>query len=510
MRRALTILMCLGISLIGYKAMVGPLLGQVLNSDSQPTRGELEAAKIQDKQAKAIIDRHRQELLKVPGVNAVAPVPINGKLFIEVFIYTNAKGERPTSLPSEIAALPPAVEGLPLDIKPVYVLPPPSGVIVLQPGGKKEQLDACPSEYRETKSYGWRFCIHEAHPEPIPGPLMSPPINGIPYETALEIMTRHQAELSALPGVHGVGMGANGIYIEADNPSILPKEIEGLPLEVHPWRGPGKTTNHSRSSSLRPVGGALGIAVGSSSSSVGGTLAAAAFDCGIWLIFPAHVIPGCNSSPPCSSALSGCENRYASTNRLLFQPSGATAKIGEVVRWTPIVENGDSLDAAAAWLDSDINQGNSSVCVDRRIENWGNWTGEEMIPVVGSGVLISSSRTRPSGTSHIFAGSVQATEWREPNIDVGCITVCTPNYNCPAANFIRQIYLTTSETIINGDSGSPIITGDGKIVGMFTWQAPGGTVNRGGGPMARHIRTTLGFSKWYGTTTFPNHSQVCQ
>jgi len=117
------------------------------------------------------------------------------------------------------------------------VLPPPSGVIVLKPGGVREQAKSCPPEYREKKVKGnWRFCVDPLHPEPIP-PLMIPPMAGIPYEEALQILERHRAELLALPGVYVVGMGEKGIYVETDDPAVLPKEIEGLPLQIEPHKG---------------------------------------------------------------------------------------------------------------------------------------------------------------------------------------------------------------------------------------------------------------------------------
>ena len=59
------------------------------------------------------------------------------------------------------------------------------------------------------------------------------PIAGIPPEQAYKILDRNRDRLMALPGVKSVGMGANGIYVTATNPSILPKEVEGLRIEAH-------------------------------------------------------------------------------------------------------------------------------------------------------------------------------------------------------------------------------------------------------------------------------------
>ena len=121
------------------------------------------------------------------------------------------------------------------------------------------------------------------------------PIAGIPYEEAFKIMKRHQAELMALPGVGAVGMGGEGIYIEADDPSVLPKEVEGLPLEIHPRpKGIIPHQSHTKTTPIRPVGGGIAIRVGVQ----GGTLTGIMFSCGMWLIFPAHfLIPSLCTTP---------------------------------------------------------------------------------------------------------------------------------------------------------------------------------------------------------------------
>lgn len=78
-----------------------------------------------------------------------------------------------------------------LDRVPAPLQPPP-GVIVLRPGGVREQADSCPEEFKEVEGENkWRFCIHPGKPEVIP-PLWAPPIAGVPYEQALEIHNRHK------------------------------------------------------------------------------------------------------------------------------------------------------------------------------------------------------------------------------------------------------------------------------------------------------------------------------
>lgn len=57
-----------------------------------------------------------------------------------------------------------------------------------------------------------------------------------------EIKSRHSAELLSLPGVSGVGVakGKSGnlviaLHLDTENPereALLPKEIEGVPVEI--------------------------------------------------------------------------------------------------------------------------------------------------------------------------------------------------------------------------------------------------------------------------------------
>src|SRR5438034_514936 len=127
---------------------------------------------------------------------------------------------------------------------PPQLLPPPPGVIVLRPGGIREQADSCPEGFREAAGLnGWRFCIDPEHPEPMP-PLEVPPIAGISYEEALKILERHREELMLLPGVDTVGLGADGIHVYTENPAVVPPEVEGLPIKPLPPMGPARFLNH--------------------------------------------------------------------------------------------------------------------------------------------------------------------------------------------------------------------------------------------------------------------------
>jgi hypothetical protein len=491
--------------LIAYGLLFSPTFGQgisnlvTLEPDLPLVAGRPFA------QAQAVVDRHRQNLEKVPGVYFVTPgnkVLIPGQkakksgIFVGVRIHTNAQGEKPTTFPPEIQAIPTEIEGFPVFIEPVYILPPPPGVTILKPGGGREQGGSCPAEYEETESRGWRFCVHREHPEPIPA-IMAPPIAGIPYETAMEIMERHRQELMALPGVGAVGMSANGISIEADDPTVLPAHVEGVPLDVRPRPKENPVTNaHTITSQVRPVRGGIFAAANYRI-----TLTGIGFSCGMWVIFPAHALAAaCSGASSCTEPVERCTNRYATTNTLLFQPENPIAanKIGQVVRWTALNPGGTTLDVAAAWADNDVNQGNCSLSVNREIDGLGSWTGEEE-PLPSESPRMFSGWD-PHAGNYMLLDSVNVSR-----PDVRLIT-CSGQ---PTSNYRNQLtYTAFSRPIRTGDSGAPIITSGKKLNAMHQWSFPDGSY--GGGVLAFYIRQELGISKWYGTAKFPNHPQVCQ
>lgn len=185
-------------------------------------------------EAVAIADRHREELLRQPGVYIIAVG--DGGLILGVYVYSKDRTVPSDGLQKLTANLPTTIEGLPVKIKPLPVLPPPNGVIILRPGGLQEQAAACPSGFTEAPTFGWRFCINPEQPEPIPL-LMEPSIAGISYSKAAAILERHREELLKLPGVQGVGLGAEGISVWTDNPAILPSQLEGLPVKVRLSQG---------------------------------------------------------------------------------------------------------------------------------------------------------------------------------------------------------------------------------------------------------------------------------
>lgn len=453
-----------------------------------------------------IVKRHRAEWMKIPGV--LGMMPLEDKINVHAVVFTDAKGNRPAALPQPLAALPKEIEGVPVALILEYALPPPPGVTIVKPGGVYVQADACPPGYIETTDKGWRFCLDFKRPEAIP-PLMALPIAGIPYAEAFEILNRHREELQALPGVGAVGMGAKGIYLEAKDPAVIPKEVEGLPIDVHPFTDElRETKNHTESGTWNsPARGGLYVRVVNSNGDFeAGTTTGVAYDGGgMWLIFPTHLLPApeCSGPSNCTtSSLAECRDRYP-RYPLFFLLGGG--RRGQVIKWTPINVGSrySTLDVAAAWIDDAAqNQGDSSSCADRRIEGGTehsfDWTGMEGTAAQGN-VLYMYSKNNP----HYKPVTVKKVDVSESLIYA---TSCLPGYSL---TYLHQLEVTAPiGTLDSGSSGAPIMTVDGKIVAMFQWANY--LENRGGGILASYIRTTLGFRNWYGTSTFPNNAQVCQ
>ena len=66
-----------------------------------------------------------------------------------------------------------------------------------------------------------------------PVDMMTPPIAGIPYEEAKAIFQRQT--FMDLPGVRSVGLKAEGIIVETNQPDLIPSTFEGLPVRTeHP------------------------------------------------------------------------------------------------------------------------------------------------------------------------------------------------------------------------------------------------------------------------------------
>lgn len=402
------------------------------------------------------------------------------------------------------------------------LLPPPSGVIVLKPGKVREQADSCPEEFKEVEGYGgWRFCVDPQKPEPIP-PLWSPPVAGIPYEDVLVIHDRHALELSKLPGVKSVGLGADGIHISTSRPELVPKEVEGVPIIVEPApEGSIQLLSHTFNTPVRPLHGGIFI----SQNPVGfGVLTGVALSQGYpWLIFPAHLIQTCDISPPCPitpnnpTPLNSCSHypQPGQTIPVVVQPpAGSPSLVGFAQRWTPLSNTVTSNDVAAAYMDDNLVERDGSLLADRRVETADSTSipfSGEPIPVLPPSGLPVTMRAA-LGPPHSIPLRVRLVNQLIPNVQqcagqsYSLVNQITYEPNPPDSLIIVQL----------GDSGSPVFDGAGRLLGMMNWcfkptgfdncgcvPLPGQTtcIPNAGGTSVFGIKGELTFDTWYGTNT---------
>jgi hypothetical protein len=112
-----------------------------------------------------VVNRHQDELHQIPGVYAVRG-GVN-RVIVSVFVHTDERGDKPATLPPALQAIPTTIEGLLVQIQPVYILPPPPGVVVVQPFPPDPQTEACPPESMQAWNLDHLEChaIAEAHPD---------------------------------------------------------------------------------------------------------------------------------------------------------------------------------------------------------------------------------------------------------------------------------------------------------------------------------------------------------
>ena len=259
MKRISTVLLgiCSGVFVLGMIPTGGA--DDTSHSEAYPARKMPPIAGRPYMEVQEVVDRHHDRLMQVPNVYIVA---VGGKgILVGAYVYADSQGRKPTTLPTALQALPAAIEGIPVDIHPLYLMRPPDGFIVLKPGKVREQAESCPKGFKIVDGYGgWRFCVDRKNPEKIPD-LWSLPIAGIPYETVQEIHKRHKEDLLRLPGVEEVSLGVDGIYVSTKQPEVVPPEVEGVPIII---RAPHGQTIRSSAHTLgglptRPFRGGIGI-----------------------------------------------------------------------------------------------------------------------------------------------------------------------------------------------------------------------------------------------------------
>ncbi|MGH7964797.1 MAG: hypothetical protein ACRERD_23775, partial [Candidatus Binatia bacterium] len=181
-----------------------------------------------------ILERHRAALMRLPGVESIG-------LGSNAIIVST---ENPGVLPIQIEGIP--VEArLPMRLPSSGGLPYKEAEAILErnkewlmrlPGVDDVQLGV-EGIVISTKNPDLVPPIVEGLPVKANLSLLAFPVAGRSHAETKAILERNRQKLLQLPDAEEVKLGFDGIYVVTDNPSVLPKEVEGIPVkQQHPMR----------------------------------------------------------------------------------------------------------------------------------------------------------------------------------------------------------------------------------------------------------------------------------
>jgi hypothetical protein len=321
-----------------------------------------------------------------------------------------------------------------------------------------------------------------------------PPIAGIPYEEALKILERRREELEQLPGVGSVGMGDKGIVVETDNPAVVPKEIEGLPIEtrrfVVEW---GDYSSHTLSERPCAAGEQTPCALASGA------------------IPSSPSLDQCQDKDKIIAPASG----KTGTQELVEPVQGeAIERVGLVQRWDPL-GTPRTTDAAAAFMTSNVRPA-------RRLEGLPpgmTFTGRTTIPSKGDAVTMVSAACHKNCQDGNPANDVHLVPLTVGDVNINITTNIASETACDGGGtrtYAGQMKTTISDLDPNicylpGDSGAPIVNQAGDMIGMhhivtFSGSVPPSCIRTGRATLTDAMKKRMGFDDWFGSQTLPNIS----
>ena len=198
-----------------------------------PSADTLEAPLLSPEQQTALLARHEDALRAIPGVMGIGSE--GGRtLVVNVFVHTDPSGRKPPGLPEALRQIPPFLEAVPVKLEPVYILPPPAGMVVVAPDGTTSIQSACPKDYEVAPMFDWQFCMPPQYAGLPPSSMLLPPIAGLSRVDAANAVERNREKLMKIPGVQGIQLTDDGLLIYTTDPTKLPPTVEGVPVIPQP------------------------------------------------------------------------------------------------------------------------------------------------------------------------------------------------------------------------------------------------------------------------------------
>ena len=98
------------------------------------------------------------------------------------------------------------------------------------PDGTTSIQSECPATYEVAPMFDWQFCMPPQYAGIPPSGMVLPPIAGIPRVDAANAVERNRNKLMKLPGVQSLWLSDEGVIIDAKDPTVLPSDVEGVPV----------------------------------------------------------------------------------------------------------------------------------------------------------------------------------------------------------------------------------------------------------------------------------------
>lgn len=151
-----------------------------------------------------------------------------------------------------------------------------------------------------------------------------------------------------------------------------------------------------------------------------------------------------------------------------------------------------SLDGAVAFMDTDTTEGNNSLCVNRQLESYGNFSGSEGNASYGLPVTVVTGLD-----PHQLSGVITSTFTALNRVFSGCIN---PPNQYTKLTYMIQIEVPEGFCFTNGDSGAAVLDSAGRLIAIYS-ASPNSNLCIGYAQLVWILKATFGLDGWYGINT---------
>jgi hypothetical protein len=150
-------------------------------------------------------------------------------------------------------------------------------------------------------------------------------------------------------------------------------------------------------------------------------------------------------------------------------------------------------------MDTDTVEGNNSLCANRQIESYGNFSGYEGNPFVGQSVTVITGNN-----PHQLPATVTSSFIVLNNVFSGCIS---GPHKFTRLSYQIEMEVPSGFCFTGGDSGGAVLSSSGELIAIFS-SAPSNNTCIGYAQMVGILRASFGLDGWYGINT-SSSSTLC-